>query len=513
MSRTVWIQANQLGRDNSALAELLHPAAALPASQVLMVEAPDRSTAVRYHRRKLVLLFSAMRHFAEELRRRKITVDYYPLQQDDGHAHRTLDDALALHLQKFSPAEFTVMEPPDLGTREATMALLRKSGTPFRILRNSAMLTDRETFAAENRHRKQLLMNPHYRFLRTQFRLLVEGDRPVGGRWMIDARGRRPVNRGAIPRPLSFLPDAITSDVMHTVDALFPDHPGAASGFDLPVTHAQAIALADDFIAHRLPFFSEHREAMLSGEPFLYHSCFSPFLNIGLLSPLHLLKKIEHAYHTGAAPLSATECFVRQVLGWREFLYGAYHTLMPEYRISNHLNARARLPGFFWNGETDLQCLAETIGLALRTGYLHHAQRLMIIGNFATLTGVHPPDLLDWCMSLFLDASEWVTLPSVLGAGTFADGGRIVSRPSAFPGRSIEKRSDYCGHCRYSVRAQTGPEACPFNYLYWDFLDRNHSRLSGNSRLALPYRTLQSRSAAELRDIRLSAGRFQSLLR
>jgi deoxyribodipyrimidine photolyase-related protein len=473
-----------------------------------MIESQDRSALHRYHRRKLILLFSAMRHFAEELRKRKITVDYYPLLRDGSHPHRTFEDALRLHLQKFAPAEITMMELPDIGHRQAAEALIRNFGIPFRTTRNSNMLIDSDAFATEHRSRKRLVMEHHYRSMRKHYHLLMEGDHPVGGRWNFDAANRKPLQHGSIPRPLSFLPDNVTCDVIQTVDALFPDHPGSGVGFDLPVTHAQAIALVDDFVAHRLPLFGDYQDAMVTGEPLLYHSFIAPFLNIGLLSPLHLLKKIEHAYLNGAAPLNAAEGFLRQVLGWREYLYGVYHTFMPEYLTSNYLHARRRLPAFFWNGATDLHCLAETIGLALRTGYLHHIQRLMVVSNFATLAGVRPLALLDWFMGLFLDAYEWVMVPNVIGMGSYADGGRIATKPYVSGGSYINRMSDYCRHCRYSVRARTGSDACPFNYLYWNFFDRHRARLSGNPRLAMPYRKLHDMTAAERRTIHHAAEKF-----
>jgi deoxyribodipyrimidine photolyase-related protein len=503
MSRTIWIQANQLGRDNSALAELLRPEGFPPPSQVLMIEASDR----RVHKRKLVLLLSAMRHFAGEFQKRRITVDYYPLLPDGSHSHRTVEDALRIHLQKFAPAEMSMMELPDVRGRQAAASLLRGLGIPLRTTRNTNVLVDRDAFAADYRSRKHLTADQHYRSMRAQHRLLMDGDRPAGGRWQPHAVTGKPPEHGSIPRPVSFLPDSITCDVIKTVNALFPDHPGTTAGFDLPVTHAQAIALIDDYIAHRLPLSGTCRERMMTGDPLLYNSFAAPFLSIGLLSPLHLLKKIEHAYRTGAAPLDAVERFMRQVLGQREYLYGIYQTLMPAYLASNHLNARRLLPAFFWNGATDLHCLAETIGIALRTGYLNQSQRLMVIGNFATLTGIRPLELLDWFMSLFLDAHEWVTAPNVISMGTFADGGRVADRPTVSGGGPINRISDYCRLCRYSARATTGPHACPLNYLYWNFLDRNR-QLSGNPRLALQYRKLSTMSTAERRAIHHTAEKF-----
>ena len=509
MSKTIWIQANQLGRDNSALGEILRPEGTLLPAQVLMIESIDRSTQYPYQKRKLVLLFSAMRHFAAELRKRKLTVDYYALLADGSHHHRSFEDAFRLHIQKHRPSELVMMDPPDLTQQRAAVNLASSLALPLRFTPNTNFLVDRATFVQEHRLNKRLPLQAHYRRQRQRFALLMDGDQPVGGTWSFDANNRKRLpGEQTVPRPVSFLPDQLTREAIQTVEALFPQHPGSTAGFDLPVTHSQAIALVDDFIENRLRLFGDYQDAMAVGEPLLYHSFVSPFLNIGLLSPLHLLKKVEHAYATGLAPLNAVEGFIRQVLGWREYMYGSYHAFMPLYLKSNYLDARRKLPSFFWTGNTDLKCLAETIAQATRSGYLHHVQRLMVICNFATLCSIKPSDLLNWFMTLFLDAYEWVMVPNVLGMGTFADGGRISTRPYVAGGAYIRKMSDYCARCHFSVAAKTGPDACPFNYLYWNFLERNAAKLSGNPRLAAPYRRLQEKPDREKRAIRESTNDF-----
>ena len=509
MLRTIWIQANQLGRDNSALAEILRPARPSAPAQVLMVESLEQSTEYPYQKRKLVLLFSAMRHFAAELQKRKITVDYYPLLPDGSHQHRSFQDALRLHVQKHHPSELVMMDPSDIGEQHAAMEIASTLGLPLRFTPNTNFLVDRRDFARDHRGTKGLLMERHYRQQRRRFGLLMAGDTPVGGRWSFDAESRKGLpSRQVVPRPVSFLPDQLTRQVIQTVDALFPDHPGSTTGFDLPVTHSQAIALVDDFIENRLRFFGEFQDAMALGEPLLYHSKISPFLNIGLLSPLHLLKKIEHAYETGQAPLQAAEGFIRQILGWREYIYGCYRLLMPAYVKSNYLDAHRKLPSFFWTGDTAMRCLSDAITQAIHTGYSHHIQRLMVISNFATLCGIRPTYLLDWFMTLFLDAFEWVTVPNVLGIGTYADGGRLSTKPCVSRGGSIQKMSNYCTTCRFSATTPTGPEACPFNYLYWHFLETKKEKLEGNPRLALQYRNLQKKKRGEKKAIRESAESF-----
>lgn len=474
-----------------------------------MIESVDQSTLYPYQKRKLVLLFSAMRHFAAELRKRNLTVDYYALLPDGSHSHGSLEDALRFHREKYGPSELMMMELPDISAQMNASALAKKVGLSFRATRNTNVLVDRESFADEIRAPERLSFEHHYRRQRQRFGLLMDGKMPVGGKWLVEDHSKTPpLDTHNVPRPVSFLPDQTTREVIQSVDALFTDHPGSTKGFDLPVTHAQAIALVDDFVENRLRLFGTHRDAMAVGEPLLYHSFFSPFLNIGLLSPLHLLKKIEHAYLNGQAPLTAVEPFIRQILGWREYLYGTYHAFMPVYLKSNYLDAHRKLPDFFWTGETDLRCLAETTSQALRGGYLHHAQRLMVVSNFVTLLGIQPVEVLHWFMTLFLDAFEWVATPNVFGIGTFADGGLLASTPPVFEGVPIQELSDYCTGCRFSASVVTGPNACPFNYLYWNFLDRNRTRFSGNAEMATSFRRYDQKTSSEKQEIRNAADEF-----
>jgi deoxyribodipyrimidine photolyase-related protein len=474
-----------------------------------MIESVDQSTRYPFQKRKLVLLFSAMRHFAAELRKRNLTVDYYSLLPDGSHRHSSFEDALQLHIQEHKPSELVMMELPDVGAQLDAVALAKKMGLPFRTTRNTNFLIDRQIFADEAHARERLSFEHHYRRQRQRFGVLMDGKKPVGGGWIVEEKNNAtlPDTRN-VPRPVSFLPDQTTREVIQSVDALFIDHPGSTKGFDLPVTHGQAIALVDDFIENRLRYFGTHRDAMAVGESLLFHSFFSPFLNIGLLTPLHLLKKIEHAYQRGQAPLTAVEPFIRQILGWREYLYGTYHAFMPVYLKSNYLDAHRKLPDFFWTGETDLRCLAESTSQALRSGYLHHAQRLTVVGNFVTLVGIQPMEVLNWFMTLFLDAFEWVAVPNVLGIGTFADGGLLTTTPPVSEGTSIQGSSNYCIGCRFSPSIKTGPNACPFNYLFWSFLDRNRAKLSGNAQMTALYRKFDQKTSSEKREVCDSTDEF-----
>jgi deoxyribodipyrimidine photolyase-related protein len=511
MGETVWIQANQLSRDNSALAPILRHSTRGEDVRVLMIESEERSRLYPYHKRKLVLLFSAMRHFAAELRKRGLEVDYYALEPE---AHRrSFRDALRTHLERHRPSGLVMMELLDRTHARDAEALAAAAGIPLRVTPTTMMLTDPRVFAQECRSTKRLRMEEHYRGIRKRLGVLMEGGRPVEGRWNTDRDNRRRLPKGiSIPAPQAFPPDAITRDVIAIVNRLFAGHAGTTNGWTHPVTHRDAIAWVDDFVQRRLPFFGAYQDAMLDGESLLFHSLVSPLLNIGLLSPLHLIKRIEHAYEQGSVPLNSAEGFVRQVIGWREYMYGVYWLRMPRLAQENVLHAQRPLPRFFWTGETRMHCLASCLRQAQATGYLHHIQRLMVVCNFATLAGLAPRGVLEWFMTLFLDAYEWVMIPNVMGMGLFADGGGISTKPYVSGGAYINRMSDYCSSCAYRVRERTGPAACPFNYLYWNFLFVHRRRLGSNPRMGVAYRALEKKSRAEIRAITQSAGQFLEAL-
>ncbi len=227
---------------------------------------------------------------------------------------------------------------------------------------------------------------------------------------------------------------------------------------------------------------------MLTGEPFLWHSILSPYINSGLLDPLDLCREVEVRYRAGKVPLNAAEGFIRQIIGWREYVRGIYWLAGPDYVERNELNAKRDLPSFYWTGETDMHCLSQAIGQTLEYAYAHHIQRLMITGNFALLAGIDPKQVHEWYLAVYADAYEWVELPNTLGMSQFADGGMLASKPYAASGAYINRMSDYCGKCRFDVKQRTGPDACPFNALYWDFIARNEKKLRGNPRMAMPYK-------------------------
>jgi deoxyribodipyrimidine photolyase-related protein len=467
---------------------------------VLMVEVHDEATYVRHHKQKIAFILSAMRHFAEQLREGGIAVDYVALDDPDNRQDFTgeLTRALARH----AVSRVVMTEPGEWRVLEMMHRWQRDLPVPVEVRADDRFVAAREEFAAWAAGRKQYRMEFFYRLMRQKTGLLMEDGAPVGGRWNLDAENRKPLPRRTVPPPRRrFPPDAITREVVGLVAGRFGDHFGDLEPFGWAVTRQDALAALDDFIAVGLPGFGDYQDAMRTGEDFLYHAVLSPYLNVGLLTAREVCARAEAAWRAGHAPLNAVEGFIRQVIGWREFVRGLYWHAMPAYAGTNHLGAGRRLPAFYWTGETEMRCLAECVGTTRRNAYAHHIQRLMVLGNFALLAGIAPHELEEWYLVVYADAFEWVELPNVHGMVLHADGGLLASKPYAASGAYIDRMSDYCDGCRYDPRLKAGPDACPFNYLYWNFLITQASRLSGNPRLAMPYRTIAAMPAEKKRRI------------
>lgn len=456
---------------------------------VLMVEVAQEATYVRHHRQKLVLILSAMRHFARELAVEGIAVDYVHLEDvgNTGSFVGELDRACARH----RPERVVASEPGEWRVRKALEDWRGPNGLRIDIADDERFFAGRERFARWARGRKSYRMEYFYRELRRETGILMAGATPVGGQWNFDADNRRawPADE-PVPQRLRFEPDLITREVMALVERRFGDHFGDVDGFGWPVTRSDALAALDHFVATSLARFGDYQDAMKHGAPWLCHALIAPALNLGLLLPREVCARAEAAYQEGRAPLNAVEGFVRQILGWREYVRGIYWHRMPQYAQSNALDAHRPLPEFYWTGHTRMRCVSEVVGQTRRHAYAHHIQRLMITGNFALLAGVRPEEIEAWYLAVYADAFEWVELPNTHGMAMYADGGLLASKPYAASGAYIARMSDYCKGCAYDVKQKSGPRACPFNYLYWAFLVRNESRLAGNPRMAMPYRTL-----------------------
>lgn len=474
---------------------------------VLMVEVAAEATYVRHHKQKIALIFSAMRHFAESLRGEGITVDYVML--DDPANAGSFEGELRRAIRRHKPDAIVVTEPGEWRVWQMMLEWRESLAVPVEIRADDRFVATRDEFAAWAKGRKTYRMEFFYREMRRKTGLLMEGDAPVGGQWNFDAENRKSLPAGyRPPLRLRFAPDAVTKDVLALVERRFPDHFGDLEPFGWPVTRGEALEALDHFIAVALEGFGDFQDAMKRGEDFLHHALISPALNIGLLTPMEICRAAERAYLEGRAPLNAVEGFIRQVIGWREFVRGLYWNEMPDYAETNALAANRALPDFYWTGETDLACLKECITATKRNAYAHHIQRLMVTGNFALLAGIAPREIEEWYLLVYADAFEWVELPNVHGMVMFADGGLLASKPYAASGAYINRMSDYCDGCRYDPDVKSGPKACPFNPLYWNFLIENEKTLAGNPRMAMPYRNLARFSPERRAEIRREATAF-----
>ncbi len=499
---TVWILGDQLTPDISSLADL-DPAAC----DILMIESLSRARALPYHKQKLTFIWSAMRHFAEELRELGYTVDYYEAQP-------TLKAALDEHLDKHQPAQFRLMETAEYGRAARLADLLEAQGLEVEITPNNMFLSDREDFAEQAEGKKQLLLENFYRRMRRQTGLLMADDDPAGGEWNYDKENRQtPPADHTFPSMPRYEPDEITQAVMDLVEREFPDNFGELDSFWLPVTRAQANDFFEDFLDRRLDLFGPYEDAIVMGQPSLYHSQISPLLNVGLLEPLDLCRRVEARYQAGQARLNSVEGFIRQIIGWREFLYQVYHLQMPGYLQTNHFGADLPLPDFYWSAETDMACVADAVTTLQKYGLNHHIQRLMVTGNFALIAGIDPQAVNEWYWLAYSDAYEWVVSPNVLGMALYADGGIFATKPYAASANYINKMSNCCKSCAYNHRQKTGDNACPFNALYWDFLARNYDKLKQNPRMNMMLAMLDKKDAADLADLRERAADIRAGLR
>ena len=471
---------------------------------VLMAEVTDEAQYVRHHKKKLALVFSAMRHFAAELRTLGWQVDYVTL--DDPGNSGSLVGEVARAAERHGTDRVVVTEPGEWRLAGAMHGWTE-------ILPDDRFLASHAQFDAWAEGRKSLRMEYFYRDMRRQTGLLMDGDQPAGGQWNFDADNRRPAARDLlIPQPLRFKPDDITRAVIDLVAGRFGNHFGELEPFWFATTRADAEAAFAHFLKTALPQFGDYQDAMLVGEKFLYHAVVSPYLNCGLLDPLAVCRAAEAEYRAGRAPLNAVEGFIRQIIGWREYVRGIYWREGPDYVRRNALGATRALPSFYWTADTEMACLRAAIEQTRDEAYAHHIQRLMITGNFALLAGVDPHEVHEWYLAVYADAYEWVEAPNTLGMSQFADGGLLGSKPYAASGAYINRMSDYCAGCKYNVKLKAGPAACPFNYLYWDFIARHRDLVKANPRMAQMVRGWDQFSADRQAEVKADAAGFLAKL-
>lgn len=509
---TLWILSDQLSLENSVFAGVDRAE-----SIVLLIESKAHGAAVRSHQQKLVLMYSGMRRFAGELAAAGWRVDYHPLEQTPDFLA-----GLQRHAAQFHPDEICLAAPNDYTMTQALPKFERRLGVPIRVVPTRQFLLDRDDFAGWAGESKHLVMEDHYRRLRRRTGWLMEPPsrhsasptRPVGGAWNFDPLNRQTFKQYAASGrmqpevPARETPDAATQEVISLVEREFPGHPGRARDFWFPVDRAGALRWLDKFVAERLEHFGPFEDVLAQDQPVIYHSVLSPLLNLGLLHPRECVERALAAFEAGRAPIHSVEGFVRQVLGWREFINGAYWKRMPQYREVNFLGADRPLPAWFYTGQTEMNCLRQTINQALDLGWLHHIQRLMVVGNFLLLAGIAPVAALNWYLEMTVDAYDWVMVPNVLGIILYADGGFVGTKPYAAGAGYIHKMSNYCEGCRYSPLQKTGPDACPFNALYWNFHARHADVLRSNPRVGRVVAAWESRGSADQRSVRASAERF-----
>lgn len=474
---------------------------------VLLAELQDEASYVKHHKKKIVLVLSAMRHFAQTLQAQGWQVRYVTL--DDPQNTHNFTDEVARAVAEVKVDEVLVTQAGEYRVQQQIDSWQSSLGCTVRCLQDDRFFASIDDFAHWADGRKQLRMEYFYRTMRQKHNILMEAEHPVGGQWNYDHDNRKPPDKSVpIPPPLRFTPDQITSEVISLVASRFADHFGDIDPFFMAVTSEQAEQVLQHFITERLVNFGQYQDAMLTDEPFMFHAHIGFYLNCGLLSPVEAVRQAERAYMEAGAPLNAVEGFIRQILGWREYVRGLYWYHMPDYKSLNFLSATHDLPAFFWNGNTDMHCLSQSIGQTQKYAYAHHIQRLMVIGNFALLTGLSPEQVNEWYLIVYADAYEWVELPNVSGMVLYADGGIMASKPYAAGGSYIDRMSDYCRSCRYKVKLKTGDDACPFNYLYWYFLDKNSALLANNPRMGMMYRTWAKMSDDRKYEIRNSANKF-----
>ncbi len=478
---------------------------------VLMVEATEESTHVWSHKARTTLFLSAMRHFAHDLSKRQplLRIEYRAL---DVEGDATLADGLQAALLKYQPQRVICVEPGDVRVRHLIEELMDqcRHGTPIGLewREDRHFLCSFSQFRTWAGQSASLRMEFFYRTMRKQYRVLTDGGKPVGGKWNYDAENRKGFGRKGpqdVPQLPVFEPDAMTREVMALVERKFGAHPGKLDHFNWPVTREDALHALNDFIEHRLPLFGVHQDAMWTHLDFGWHSLLASSLNLKLLNPLEVILAAENAWRERGLDLAGVEGFIRQILGWREFIRGIYFLDMPGLKTANHFGHVNALPAWYWTGDTHMNCMRQCIEQTLTNGYSHHIQRLMVTGMFGVIAQITPQQLCDWYLAVYVDAIEWVELPNTAGMALFADGGRFTSKPYIASGAYVKRMSNYCSSCKYEPETRTGPAACPMTTLYWNFMDKHETELANNPRTALMVKNLQRMTAGQREEVGLRA--------
>ena len=490
----IWILGDRLTKKQLCLE---HNRDRQQQTPVILIESGNYARQRPYHQQKLVSIWSAMRHFAEELKADGWQVTY--------EIAADFVTPLKSWIDRHQITELQITTPCDRPFKKLIQNLDLDCQITF--LADRHFLWSSEEFITWAKSRNRLLMEDFYREGRKRFGILMNGNQPVGGKWNYDRQNRKPPKKTLqTPEPLTFEPDDITQTVIDWVKQQKFSSYGAIEPFKWGVTRKQAQQVLAHFVSECLPQFGTYQDAMITGEYTMWHGLISPYLNLGLLEPMEVIDAIETAYYEQELPLNSVEGFIRQVMGWREYMHGIYHYQSEDYSQSNWFGHDRPLPDFYWNAsKTEMNCLRQTLIQVEETAYGHHIQRLMVLNNFALIAGISPQEIENWFHSAFIDAYDWVMQTNVLGMGQFADGGILASKPYAASANYINKMSDYCGDCKYNQRDRTGDRACPFNFFYWDFLNRHRDRLKALGRMNLVLSHLQRIDDGELKQITASA--------
>ncbi len=501
----ILILGDQLNADNPALDEF-DPAQ----DKILMVEAAAEASHVWSHKARIAVFLAAMRHYARMLESKQWPLIYLKLGT---HDFATLKQAWQHYVHVLQPKKIIVCETGEYRLQQDLLALSQENQIPLALRDDTHFMCSKADFKRWAGSGKTLRMEFFYRYMRKQHRVLMRDDEPEGGVWNYDAENRKAFGKSGpqhLPAPPAIALDDITHEVLADVEQHFAEHPGSLRNFIWPVTRQQALVFLQDFITHKLAAFGEHQDAMWQFQngqqsPYLWHSLLSSSLNLKLLNPREVIAAAVNAYRQQDLPLASVEGFVRQILGWREFIRGVYWLDMPGMAQSNHYQHQRKLPLWYWTANTHMNCQRQTIQQTLDYGYAHHIQRLMVTGMFGVLAELNPREVEAWYLAVYVDAVEWVELPNVAGMALYANGGRFTSKPYVASGAYIKRMSNYCAGCRYKPDQKTGPDACPVTSLYWHFLFKHHSVFASNPRTALMAKNAERFSETEKNLIQQTA--------
>ena len=443
---------------------------------ILMCEVKEETDYAWHHPKKIAFIFSAMRHFAQDLKEMGFQIDYVKL--DDKENSGSFDGELKRAIKRHNPQKIKLIEPSEYRVLNNVLKWQENYKIAVEILEDERFLCSKIEFRKWAKNKKELRLEFFYREMRKKHKILVDEKlKPVEGKWNFDSENRKAPKPGMkSPKRISHKKDQITEEVLSLIAKKFSKNFGNLLPFHFAVTRKEALLEAQHFIDELLPNFGDYQDAMVTGEAYLYHSLLSSYINIGLLEPLEICKMAEDAYKKALAPINAVEGFIRQILGWREYVRGIYWLYMPQYLENNFFNAQRTLPKFYWGEKTNMFCLSDVIKQTKEHAYSHHIQRLMITGNFALIAGLNPKQVHEWYLAVYADAFDWVEVPNTIGMALYADGGIMASKPYAASGKYISKMSNFCKSCIFDSEKIIGENACPFNSLYWNFMKQ--SRIS-----------------------------------